>query len=276
MRVRVRVGVRDGALLGPDVGSRVRGACRPRPPRSRPWLTPGARPRPSTAPPSSATTSWAAACSCCATARSRAAASTASRTATTKAPVTEDTIFHWASITKTFTGIAILQLRDRGLLSLDDPIVKYLPELRQVRNPHGDMAQVTLRHLLSHSAGLPQPHLAVGRREGLGALRAPALRAARGHAALHPAPLRPGQPCSYSNPGIVFLGRTIEVLTNEDYEVYVDKNILRPLGMHRSFFDKTPPHLLAPSLPQLLLRREGAARGPLRLRQRASPSRTAG
>ena len=50
-----------------------------------------------------------------------------------------DTIFHWASITKTFTGIAIMQLRDRGLLSLDDPIVKYLPELRQVHNPHGDI-----------------------------------------------------------------------------------------------------------------------------------------
>ena len=54
----------------------------------------------------------------------------------------------------------------------------------------------------------------------------------------------PGSRFSYSNPGIVFLGRTIEVLTNEDYEVYVDKNMLRPLGMYRSFFDKTPPHLL--------------------------------
>src|SRR5262249_38927940 len=42
-------------------------------------------------------------------------------------PVDDDTIFHWASITKTFTAIAILQLRDRGLLTLDDPVVKYLP-----------------------------------------------------------------------------------------------------------------------------------------------------
>ena len=54
----------------------------------------------------------------------------------------------------------------------------------------------------------------------------------------------PGSRYSYSNPGIVFLGRIIEVLTNEDYEVYVDKNVLKPLGMHRSFFDKAPPHLL--------------------------------
>src|SRR5215218_6365394 len=49
---------------------------------------------------------------------------------TTKRPVDEQTIYHWASITKTFTGIAIMQLRDRGLLSLDDPVVKYVAELR--------------------------------------------------------------------------------------------------------------------------------------------------
>src|SRR5262249_52458972 len=48
----------------------------------------------------------------------------------TKRPIDEDTIYHWASITKTFTGVAIMQLRDRGLLALDDPAVKYVPELR--------------------------------------------------------------------------------------------------------------------------------------------------
>jgi CubicO group peptidase (beta-lactamase class C family) len=47
-----------------------------------------------------------------------------------RVPVTPDTIYHWASITKTFTGIAVLQLRDRGLLSLEDPAVVHLPELR--------------------------------------------------------------------------------------------------------------------------------------------------
>src|SRR2546430_17094937 len=55
----------------------------------------------------------------------------------TKRPVDEETIFHWASITKTFTGVAIMQLRDRGLLSLDDPAIKYVPELREVHNPYG-------------------------------------------------------------------------------------------------------------------------------------------
>ena len=68
-------------------------------------------------------------------------------------PVDRDTIFHWASITKTFTGVAIMQLRDRGLFSLDDPVVKYVPELREVHNPFGDIAQVTIRQLMSHSGG---------------------------------------------------------------------------------------------------------------------------
>jgi CubicO group peptidase (beta-lactamase class C family) len=55
---------------------------------------------------------------------------------------------------------------------------------------------------------------------------------------------RPGSRFGYSNPGIVYLGQVIERLTGEDFEVYVDKNILRPLGMHASYFDRTPPHLL--------------------------------
>ncbi|HWU95592.1 MAG TPA: serine hydrolase domain-containing protein, partial [Sphingomonas sp.] len=68
-------------------------------------------------------------------------------------PVDAQTIYHWASITKTMTGIAILQLRDRGLLTLDDPIVRYVPELAAVHNPFGDTNAITLRQLMSHSAG---------------------------------------------------------------------------------------------------------------------------
>src|ERR671938_532027 len=72
-------------------------------------------------------------------------------------PVDEETIYHWASVTKTFTGIAIMQLRDRGLLSLDDPVIKYVPELRAVHNPFGDVSEIKIRHLMSHSAGFRNP-----------------------------------------------------------------------------------------------------------------------
>ena len=54
----------------------------------------------------------------------------------------------------------------------------------------------------------------------------------------------PGSRFGYSNPGIVYLGQVIERLSGEDYEVYIDKNILKPLAMHDSYFDRTPPHLL--------------------------------
>ncbi len=55
---------------------------------------------------------------------------------------------------------------------------------------------------------------------------------------------KPGSKFSYSNPGIIYLGRIIELLSDETYETYIDKNILRPLEMHNSYFDTTPPHLL--------------------------------
>ena len=67
-------------------------------------------------------------------------------------PVDERTIFHYGSITKTLTAIAIMQLRDRGRLSLDDRVTSYLPELRQVHDPFGSMDAITIRMLLSHSA----------------------------------------------------------------------------------------------------------------------------
>lgn len=159
-------------------------------------------------------------------------------------PVDENTIYHWASITKTFTSIAIMQLRDRGLLKLDDPIIKYLPELKAVHNPFGQMGDITLKHLMTHSAGFRaatwpwggdkpwQPH-EPGQWSQLVAMMP-----------YTEIMFKPGSKFSYSNPGIIFLGRVIETLTGEDYEVYIDKNIFKPLEMYRSYFDTTPYHLL--------------------------------
>lgn len=162
-----------------------------------------------------------------------------------KRAVDEDTIYHWASITKMFTGVAIMQLRDRGLLSLDDPAVKYVPELQQVHNRFGDISQVTIRHLMTHSGGFRAATWPWG-----------------GDQAWHPfEPTRweqvvamfpytellfkPGTKYSYSNPGVIFLGRIIELFSGDDYEVYIAKNIFMPLGMTRSFFDRAPYHLVS-------------------------------
>src|SRR5262245_64365257 len=73
-----------------------------------------------------------------------------------KAPVEADTVFRIASMTKSFTAMSILKLRDEGKLSLDDPAERYVPELRDLRYPTGDSPKVTIRHLLSHSEGFPE------------------------------------------------------------------------------------------------------------------------
>ena len=158
-------------------------------------------------------------------------------------PVDARTIYHWASITKTMTGIAILQLRDRGLLELDDPITRHVPELAAVHNPFGDTHAITLAQLMSHSAGFGggtwrwrdrdwQPFEPRSWAQLVAMLPYTDVQ------------FRPGSRFGYSNPGIVYLGQVIERLSGEDFEVYVDKNILKPLGMHASYFDRTPPHLL--------------------------------
>jgi CubicO group peptidase (beta-lactamase class C family) len=160
-------------------------------------------------------------------------------------PVDADTIFHWASITKSLTAIAIMQLRDRGLLSLDDPIVKYLPELRQVYNPYGPMEAITLRMLMSHSAGFRMSTWPWGGDQDWHPFEPPGWQQLAAMLPYTRIEFPPGSKYSYSNPGIIFLGRVIEVLTTDDYEVYVDKNILKPLEMYRSYFDTTPYHLRA-------------------------------
>ena len=159
--------------------------------------------------------------------------------------VDEDTIYHWASITKTLTGIAIMQLRDRGLLKLDDSVVKYLPELRAVHNPYGDMSEITIRQLMSHTAGFRNPTFPWKDSSKTWQPHEP--QDWEQLVAMFPyteIKFKPGSRFSYSNLGVVFLGRIIELITKDDYEVYIDKNIFKPLEMYRSYFVATPYHLL--------------------------------
>lgn len=159
--------------------------------------------------------------------------------------IDEDTIYHWASITKTLTGIAIMQLRDRGLLKLDDPVIKYLPELKAVHNPYGDMNEITIRHLMTHSAGFRNPTWTWRDDEkDWQPFEPPRWEQLVAMMPYTEVLFKPGSRFSYSNPGVIYLGRIIELLTHDDYEVYLDKNIFKPLEMYRSYFDATPYHLL--------------------------------
>lgn len=156
----------------------------------------------------------------------------------------ENTIYHWASNTKPFTGIAILQLRDRGRLRLDDAVTKYLPELEAVHNPFGEMREITIRHLLNHSAGFRNSTFPYKNGKPWQPFEPTKYAQVEAMLPFTEILFKPGSRYSYSNLGIVFLGQIIERLSGDDYEVYVDKNILKPLEMYRSYFDATPYHLL--------------------------------
>ena len=158
--------------------------------------------------------------------------------------VDQNTIYHWASNTKPFTGIAIMQLRDRGLLKLDDPVTKYLPELRDVHNKFGSMDEITIRHLMTHSAGVRGSTWPWDKGQDWEPFEPTEYSQLVAMFPFTEILFKPGSKFSYSNPGIIFLGRIIEELTGDDYEVYIDKNILKPLEMYQSYFDATPYHLL--------------------------------
>lgn len=156
-----------------------------------------------------------------------------------------NTLHHWASITKTLTAVAVMQLRDRGRLKLDDNVTRYVPELRQVHNPFGSIDGVTLGMLLSHSAGFQAPTWPYTRGrdwEPFEPTRWEQLVAMMPYQELR---FAPGSRYGYSNPAFIYLAHIIEQLTGDSWQTYVQKNLLAPLGMTRSYFGTTPYHLAA-------------------------------
>jgi len=157
--------------------------------------------------------------------------------------VTQNTIFHYGSITKQLTAISIMQLRDRGKLTLDDRVTSYIPELRQVHDPFGSMDSITIHMLMSHSAGFQNPTWPY--KQGLPwepfePTTWSQLVAMMPYQQIY---FKPGSKYSYSNPGFIYLGRIISELTDDPWETYVQKNILSPLGLTRSYFNTTPYYL---------------------------------
>jgi len=180
----------------------------------------------------------------------------------TKAPVDDNTIFHWASITKTFNAIAIMQLRDRGLIKLSDPIVKYVPELRKAHNPFGSMNDITIKQLLSHSAGFRAGTWPWAGDKPWQPFEPPAWEQLVAMMPYTAVEIAPGTKYSYSNPGYVYLGRVIEDVTQQPWETYIDKEILKPLGMTRAFFDQAPSFLRADKSHSYFVTDEGETEAP--------------
>jgi CubicO group peptidase (beta-lactamase class C family) len=173
------------------------------------------------------------------------------------APAAPDAVYHWASITKTLTAIAIMQLRDRGRLSLDDPITRWVPELRQVHDSFGSIDAVTLRMLLSHSAGFQNPTWPYGEGRSWEPFEPTRWEQLVAMMPYQEVAFAPGSRFSYSNPGFVYLGRVIEAITGDPWAVYIQKNIWTPLGLRRSFVGTSPYHLAHLRAPSYTIHQDG-------------------
>ncbi|HJR53171.1 MAG TPA: serine hydrolase domain-containing protein [Gemmatimonadota bacterium] len=158
-------------------------------------------------------------------------------------PVDESTIFHYGSITKTLTAIAIMQLRDRGLLSLDDPVTRWVSELRAVSDPYGSPDAITIRMLLSHTAGFQNPTWPWDEGEPWEPFEPTEWEQLVAMMPYQRLLFEPGSRYSYSNPGFIYLARVIEEITGDPWEAYVQKNVFAPLGISRSYFGVTPWYL---------------------------------
>jgi CubicO group peptidase (beta-lactamase class C family) len=142
------------------------------------------------------------------------------------------TVFRIASMTKSFTASAILALRDDGALRLDDPAEAYVPELRGWPPVGADSALVSLRHLLTMTAGFPVDDPWADRQQGMpleefGKFLSGGVRFN----------WAPGTRFEYSNLGYAILGRVITAVTGADYQDYIRDLLLRPLGMTGTGFE---------------------------------------
>lgn len=157
-----------------------------------------------------------------------------------KAPADCATIYDWGSITKLITSLAIMQLECHGGLRIDDPVVKYIPAFRNIKNPFHDTDAITLRMLMSHTSGLQESSFLIPLSwDGEWPIW-PQIEPNLNYMRVE---RKPGTVYGYSNLGPMLLGRVIEVATGDNYETFIDKNIFKPLEMAESYFNATPYHL---------------------------------
>lgn len=145
-----------------------------------------------------------------------------SRNLETGEPVTPQTVFGIASVTKSFTALAIMKLAEQGKLQVTDPVVKHLPEFSVPGVD--DMGSIKIHHLLSHTTGIPP----MRRRQDIEGFAGHLEFIAQEDFLLLG---KPGAYFSYCNDAFLLLGEIIERLTGETYRDYITKAIVEPLGM---------------------------------------------
>jgi CubicO group peptidase (beta-lactamase class C family)/D-alanyl-D-alanine dipeptidase len=163
---------------------------------------------------------------------------------TGKKAATADTVYRAGSVSKLFTGVALMRLVEAGRLELDAPVTAYLPGF-EPKNPFGE--PITLRHLLSHRSGLVREPPAGHYFDD----SSPTLEATV--ASLNDTTLvyRPGSRVKYSNAAVAVLGRVLETATGKPFEAAIQELVLGPLRLESTAFHLTPD--LEPHLAQALM-----------------------
>jgi CubicO group peptidase (beta-lactamase class C family)/predicted glycoside hydrolase/deacetylase ChbG (UPF0249 family) len=147
-----------------------------------------------------------------------------------------DAIFWIASMTKPITATAVLMIQDEGKLSVDDPVEKYLPEFKGIKTADGKPAQLTIRHLLTHTSGMGE----------VVADQARAIATLAGLIPLYiakPLAFEPGTSWVYCQSGINTAARIVEVVSGESFDKFVAKRLFGPLGMKDTTFYLTEQQL---------------------------------
>src|SRR5688572_17754119 len=149
-----------------------------------------------------------------------------------KRPMTPDTLFWIASMTKPITGVAILMLQDDGKLKVTDPVSKYLPGFASLKTPSGKPANLTITQILTHTSGL-------GEATGTAAQEAKTLADLEKLWLATPMQYEPGEKWKYSQSGINAASRIVEVVSGMTFDEFVQKRIFDPLGMKSTTFYPT-------------------------------------
>ncbi|BCS30925.1 serine hydrolase [Luteitalea sp. TBR-22] len=147
----------------------------------------------------------------------------------TKRPMTPDTLFWIASMTKPITGAAILMLQDEGKLKVSDPVAKYLPAFETLRTPSGKPANLTITQVLTHTSGL-------GEADPVAAREARTLTDMERLWLAAPMQYEPGTQWKYTQSGINVAGRIVEVVSGKPFDVFVRERLFDPLGMKDTTF----------------------------------------
>lgn len=147
-----------------------------------------------------------------------------------KKPMSGDTLFWIASMTKPVTGVAILMLQDEGKLHVSDPVSKYLPEFADLKTPSGKPANLTISQILTHTSGLGEASGSAEKEAHTLSDLVPLWLAA-------PMQYEPGEKWRYTQSGINAASRIVEVVSGMTFDAFLEKRLFKPLGMkHTTFY----------------------------------------